>query len=123
MLMIDQAMDRYYRRCMNGEQCCGPLDDGPWMRPPDVVARRIRGELLLVPIRRSSNELDGFFALNPVAADIWNWASEGALLPEIVSRLSSDYAVSEELAFRDATQIISELITVGALVPRPSTGS
>lgn len=89
-----------------------------WSAPPDLVARRIRGELLLVPIRRSSNELDGFFTLNPIAADIWKWAGEGIPFSGLIDRMIAVYDVSRDEAERDAARAIEELERAGLLVKR-----
>lgn len=89
-----------------------------WSPASDVVARRIRGELLLVPIRRSSSELDGFFTLNPTAADIWKWAGEGITFLGLIDRMVAVYDVPREDAERDAARAIEELERAGLLVKR-----
>lgn len=72
--------------------------------------------MLLVPIRRSSNELDGFFTLNQTAADIWTWASEGIRFSGLIDRMVAVYAVPRDEAENDAARAIEELERAGLLV-------
>jgi hypothetical protein len=83
---------------------------------PDVVARRIRGELLLVPVRRTSADLDGFFTLNATAADIWRLVGERKTVDEISRHLCEHHAVAKEEADRDVARILAELVDAGALI-------
>ncbi|MBW7907911.1 MAG: PqqD family protein [Kiritimatiellae bacterium] len=87
-----------------------------WRHAPDVVARRIRGELILVPIRRTSAELDGFFTLNATGADIWTWIGEGRSLNEMAKRLAEEYEIDAEVARADVNGVVNELMAAGALV-------
>ena len=96
-----------------------PLGDLRWKATPDVVARRIRGEVLLVPIRKNSGALDGFFTLNPTAADIWTWAAQGRSAAEMAAALARAYTISESEADGDVRRVTDELVAIGALQERP----
>lgn len=86
-----------------------------WKQTPCIVARRIRGEVLLVPIHSNSENLDSFFTLNPTAAEIWQAICEGWHLAEIAESLSDQYAVSVEEAEADILRLAAELEILGAL--------
>jgi len=86
-----------------------------WKAAPDVVARRVRGEVLLVPIRKTSGDLDGFFTLNATAAEIWDGATQGRSSAELVSALARSYAVDEAEAEADVRRVTDELVSIGAL--------
>lgn len=82
---------------------------------PEVVSRRIRGEILLVPIRRTSADLEGFFTLNPTAAEIWQGIQAGHSIHEMAATLATRYTVSETEAEADVLRLIDELETLGAI--------
>ena len=84
---------------------------------PDYVVRDIRGEKLLVPIAGDMGALDSLFTLNETAALIWDLASEGSPQTDIVQALQDTFDVSLEEAEQDTEQILSELVTLEALLP------
>jgi hypothetical protein len=86
-----------------------------WKPSDRIVSRRIRGELLLVPIRSDANHLDEFFALNASASDIWTWAAEGCSFEQISTRLTEKYLVDPSVAQDDAQRTLNELVAIGAL--------
>ncbi|MCO5061437.1 MAG: PqqD family protein [Kiritimatiellae bacterium] len=70
----------------------------------------------MVPIRRTSAELDGFFTLNATGADIWTWIGEGRSLNEMAKRLAEEYEIDAEVARADVNGVVNELMATGALV-------
>lgn len=88
-----------------------------YRRSPDVVARRIRGEHVLVPIRRSSTALDSIFTLNETAGFIWEQAGDGADLDTLAHALCARYAVAPDAARADVRRVVDDLVAAGALVP------
>jgi len=43
-----------------------------YQKNEDLIARQIGDEVILVPIRKESGDLDNIYTLNEVAAFIWN---------------------------------------------------
>lgn len=70
----------------------------------------------MVPIRRTSAALDGFFTLNETAADIWAWIGKGRSLDEMATQLAAEYEIELADARNDVSNIVNELVAVGALV-------
>lgn len=85
-------------------------------RAPDVVSRRIRGEHVLVPIRRSSAALDSIYTLNATAGFIWEKAGAGESPAAIARELAAAFAVDESAAAADVARTINDLLAAGALV-------
>ena len=84
---------------------------------PDVVARRIRGEHVLVPIRRSSAALDSIYTLNATAGFIWEQARSGISASDISHSLAKHFRVEPATATADTARVLQELVTIGALIP------
>ena len=87
-------------------------------RAPDVVSRRIRGEHVLVPIRRSSAALDSLYTLNATAGFIWEKAGEGLDAAALARELAAAYEVDAATAAADVERTLAELVAAGALVPQ-----
>lgn len=86
-----------------------------WKQTSSVVARKVRGEVLLVPIQTSSASLDSFYSLNKMAAEIWQALGEGKTAAEISESISAQYAVSHAQAEADILALAAELELLGAL--------
>lgn len=76
---------------------------------PDIVSRRIAGELFLVPIRGKMADMKGIFALNSVAGYVWEEFG-GKKLDEIRSNVIRTFEVEKEQAEADLREFIGELL-------------
>jgi hypothetical protein len=85
------------------------------VREPSFVARRVAGELLLVPIRRHASEMEGMFSLNETAAFVWD-LFDGAHTPEqLRDALVDAFDVSPVEAEIDVRELILQLLEIGAV--------
>ena len=81
-----------------------------FLRAPGVVARRVAGEMLLVPV--SPRALDAFsgaaelFVLNTTGERMWIWLAEPLSIDEMARKLIDEFEVNAELARADATAFI-----------------
>jgi hypothetical protein len=81
-----------------------------YVRAPGVVARRVAGEMLLVPV--SPRALDAFsgaaelFVLNESGERMWAWLAEPLTIDEMARKLIDEFEVNPELARADATAFI-----------------
>jgi len=82
---------------------------------PDMVARRIRGESILVPISSTMDALDSIISLNETAEFIRFKACEGFNTDAIVKAVMDEYEVDENSAKADVQQVLVELQGIGAL--------
>jgi len=82
---------------------------------PDVVARRIRGESILVPIASTMDGLDSIISLNDTAEFVRSHAANGLDEASIVDAMVSTYNIETEEAVRDVAQVLKELEVLGAL--------
>ncbi|HMO04307.1 MAG TPA: PqqD family protein [Kiritimatiellia bacterium] len=87
---------------------------------PDMVARRIRGESILVPIARTMDGLDNIITLNETAEFIRQRAAEGLDEAAIAEALVADFDITPDEARTDVAAVLGELVAIGALQPRES---
>jgi hypothetical protein len=81
-----------------------------FIRAPGVVARRVAGEMLLVPV--SPRTLDAFsgaaelFVLNETGEHLWEWLAQPVTLDDMARNLIDEFEVDAERAHADATAFI-----------------
>jgi hypothetical protein len=80
-----------------------------YSRADEVIRRRIAGETLLVPIRGQMALLDRIFALNPVAAFIWEQLDGHRSLGDIRQGILEKFEVEPETAEADLREFIDAL--------------
>ncbi len=82
-------------------------------RAPNVVARRVAGELFLVPVSGSLAKLDELFVLNEVAEVVWSRLDEARGPDEIVEAIVSRFAVVRAQAREDLDELLGQLREAG----------
>lgn len=90
-----------------------------FVRRPEVVARRVAGELLLVPLvgravdeRARSAEL---YVLNHTGEFLWQQLSAPQTLSDLARNLMNEFEITAELARADVEKFIASLREVGAV--------
>ena len=80
-------------------------------RMPNVAARMIGGEMMIMSGRDSS-----LFSLNPTASILWDAADGVTPLARVVeSRICAEYDVAADVALRDAEEVVHDLARHGIL--------
>jgi hypothetical protein len=90
-----------------------------FVRSPDVVARQIAGETVLVPIatrtenaaRRTAN----FYVLNETGELLWEHLAVPADVDELARHLVQQYQIDADSARADVERFLSELTDCGAI--------
>lgn len=80
-----------------------------------IVAREIAHEFILVPIRRKTSDIDGFYTLNEVGARVWQLIDGQKTVQEIRDALLLEYEVGTAEAEKDIEELIRRLELVGAV--------
>lgn len=83
---------------------------------PDLVGRKIRDTLVIVPVRSNSRALDCFFSLNQTAAEIWTSFRSGGTIDSVVENLVRLYEIDPTVARTDVVQAVDEMERLGLLV-------
>ena len=59
-----------------------------------------------------------YFTLNPTAVVVWRSLGEGASLAAIADRLTTTFRVEREVAERDVTAILEEMLSGGLVLQK-----
>ncbi len=89
--------------------------DQSFRRQERVVAREIAGETLLVPLSDSRADMSHVFALNPVAAHIWQALDGATSVADIAAAVQRQFDVDPERAERDVLAFVGELAAADLL--------
>lgn len=87
-------------------------------RAPGFVARRIAGELVVVPVLQTvapSGVPLPFFVLNESAERLWEALAEPRSADELVRLLTDAWEVSADRAREDVVSFLAELRVLGAV--------
>jgi hypothetical protein len=85
-------------------------------KDPDIVARQIAGEMILVPIRQNVGDLESIYLLNETALFAWQLFDGVFTLADIRFQISGEFEVDELTAGQDLLELVAQLERVGALV-------
>ena len=80
------------------------------LRSPNIAARRIGGELMLMASSNAS-----LYSLNDTAALLWDAADGNTPLDVIVGTLCAQFDVSQDVAYTDACEGVEQLAANGIL--------
>lgn len=84
-----------------------------YRRNEDVVARKLSGELFLVPVTGRLADMQRIFSLNRVAEYIWYELDGKKSLGDIGNALAGRFDVGKEEAETDIRDFIVELLSAG----------
>jgi hypothetical protein len=87
-----------------------------YRKNPDVVTRKIAGELFLVPIRGKVADMQRIFSLNPVGELIWESMDAQENLNDIRDKVVAHFDVSRETAMTDVEEFIAALLQAKLIV-------
>ena len=91
-----------------------PLDAGAvCRRSPDVVARNIAGEHLLVPVRSGVADIDYLYTTDDVGSFIVSALDGRRDVAEVARAVSAAFEVDEEQARSDVARFLSDLLDAG----------
>jgi hypothetical protein len=78
---------------------------------PDVVAREIEGEIIIVPVASGTGDLeDELYTLTDTSKDIWEHLDGNHSLAEVAAQLSEDFQVPIEEIEEDVAGLLWELL-------------
>lgn len=83
--------------------------DAVFARDENMVFRRIGEEMILVPIRRRTADLESIYTLNDTGARIWELLDGTRTLAQIRDVLIEEYEVTPEEAEADVLEFVADL--------------
>lgn len=91
-----------------------------YTRHPSVVARRVGGETLLVPITAKTVDAGSraaqLFVLNETGERMWEWLSGENTVADLARNLMREFEVTPKAALDDADSFIRSLEEAGLVV-------
>lgn len=92
-------------------------DDAVFVPSPDVVARRIAGEHLLVPVRSGAAAMDFIFTANEVGSLVFRLLDGRRDARAIARLVSEEFEVDEPAARADVRAFLAALRDAGLVSP------
>jgi hypothetical protein len=80
-----------------------------YRKSESVVARKVGGEFILVPIRQDAGELSSIYTLNEVAARVWELIDGDRSVEEIREKIVEEYEVASPEAEEDILRCLKQL--------------
>lgn len=84
-------------------------------RDPAMVARRVAGEIVLVPIKPKISGDPSLYTLDEAAAFLWEKIEQGVTGQDLIEELLSRYEASQEQANQDVRNLVEELLSIEAI--------
>ena len=82
----------------------------------DVVTREIEGKVVLMPLHKSSKDLNYIYTLNETASCAWGLFDSKSTLGEIKNSLSERYDVSEGKVEKELAEFVKDLRSIKAIL-------
>ncbi len=86
-----------------------------YQKNQDYVARKIAGELVLIPLNRRLEDIKSIFNLNEMACTIWDQIDGQRSLEQIRSQLLEQFEVDALILDQDLERLISQLEEIKAI--------
>lgn len=81
-----------------------------YRRSPEVVTRKIAGELFIVPVKGKIADMQRIFSLNPVAEVVWDLLDGRHDVEDILKKVLENFDVEKDIADADVRGLIEELL-------------
>lgn len=84
---------------------------------PDLIARTIEGEMLLIPLVAGMVDGDdALYTLSPTAQDIWNLLDGKRTLQDVIDEISKSYESSAGEITDDVLGFVNEMVARSMIV-------
>ncbi|MGD0336679.1 MAG: PqqD family protein [Candidatus Omnitrophota bacterium] len=84
-------------------------------RNEDIVSRDIEGQIIIMPLHKSSKELNCIYTLNESAAAAWEMIDGKNDLAKIKEELLNKFDVSEKTIERQLSCLVKDLKSIKAI--------
>lgn len=83
-----------------------------YQRKPDVVARCVAGENLLIPVHGCTRSV---YTLNPTGCRLWDLLEQAQSTEDLANALVAHYRISREAAQQDVLAFLDDLTRMGLI--------
>ncbi|MDD5069869.1 MAG: PqqD family protein [Candidatus Omnitrophica bacterium] len=81
-----------------------------------IVTRDIEGEVILLPLYKSSKDMNYIYTLNETAAAFWNLVDGKKTVSAIAKEILAIYDVSEEILAKEIDALVKDLKSIKAII-------
>jgi hypothetical protein len=82
---------------------------------PDMVSRTIEDETILMPLYKTSDEINCIYTLNDVAARVWELIDGKKSLTQIKKKLLEEFDSSEKETDKELNKFLEDLQKIKAI--------
>jgi len=86
-----------------------------YVRSQSVVARRVAGETLIVPVRGKVGDLASIYSFNQTGSLIWQSMESPRCLAQLVYAVEQEYEVAHERAEQDVKEFLHDTLSAGLI--------
>jgi len=90
-------------------------DSSVLKKNPDIVCRTIEDETILMPIYKTSDEINCIYTLNKVAARIWELVDGKRSLAKIKKMLLGEFDTTEKELNKELAKFLKDLKEIKAI--------
>lgn len=83
---------------------------------PEMVARVIGKETVLLPIFKSTDEMNCIYSLNPSASSVWQIIDGKRPVGQIIKRICASYAAAPDQCKRKIQRLLKEFKEARAIL-------
>lgn len=83
----------------------------------EFVLRTMADEFILIPTGKTTEEFNGMISLSETAAYIWENLEKTDNFEALVSAITSEYEISQEIASADTEEFINKLLSLHIIEP------
>ncbi|MFA5169026.1 MAG: PqqD family protein [Candidatus Omnitrophota bacterium] len=81
----------------------------------EVVAREIEGKVILMPLYKSSKDLNCIYTLSETASHAWRLMDGKSTLGEIKAKMTQKFNVTEDKAEKELVEFVKDLKSIKAV--------
>ena len=100
---------------MSGDQAFGMSHMSCFVKGPDLVARQIAGETIIVPVTSNVAQIDSIYTLNEVGSLIWGMIDGRTTADQLANAICDTYEVTREEATKDLGEFLGALEAAGLI--------
>jgi hypothetical protein len=82
----------------------------------EVVTREIQGKVVLMPLHKSSKDINCIYTLNETASYAWNLFDGKSTMNDVRKTISESYDVAEDKVEKELVELVKDLKSIKAIL-------
>ena len=89
--------------------------DKVWRKNPDMITRQIENEVILLPVYKTSDEIDCIYTLNKAASRVWDMIDGKKTVAKIKKEVLEDFQSTDREADEEMAKLLKDLKKIKAI--------